>query len=202
MSSENNEPNDKAETIFSKKGKGPVFRRKNKPKNEETGDQIVNTQTAGQLRVQRDLSSLDPEDFPDTKIVRKEDEWMVFSLQIRPTSGFWKGGLFEFKFEIPVKYPFEGPKVICVDKIYHPNIDLEGKICVNILRPWKPTYSIDAVFFALLFLFSHPNPNDPLNNEAAADMRNDLEQFGRNVKQAMSGCLIGDAYFPKNRGLV
>ncbi|KAJ7966714.1 Ubiquitin-conjugating enzyme family protein [Quillaja saponaria] len=33
----------------------------------------------------------------------------------------------------------EAPKVKCKTKVYHPNIDLEGNVCLGILREdWKP----------------------------------------------------------------
>lgn len=97
----------------------------------------------------------------------------------------------------------------CVDKLYHPNIDLEGKVCVNILRPWKPTYSIQSVLFGLIYLFSNPNADDPLNSgplffslncvEAAADMRNDRDTFGANVLNALRGKRVNDIRFNVNR---
>jgi hypothetical protein len=38
--------------------------------------------------------------------------------------------------------------------VYHPNIDLEGNICLNILREdWKPVLSISSVVYGLQFLF-------------------------------------------------
>jgi ubiquitin-protein ligase len=38
---------------------------------------------------------------------------MEFSLVLKPNIGYWQGGTYEFKFNIPAKYPFEGPKVTC-----------------------------------------------------------------------------------------
>lgn len=39
-------------------------------------------------------------------------------------------------------------------QVYHPNIDLEGNICLNILREdWKPVLSISSVVYGLQFLF-------------------------------------------------
>ena len=39
-------------------------------------------------------------------------------------------------------------------QVYHPNIDLEGSICLNILREdWKPVLTITAVVYGLNFLF-------------------------------------------------
>ena len=48
--------------------------------------------------------------------------------------GFYKGGQFVFSFKVPQAYPHEPPKVKCETLVYHPNIDLEGNICLNILR--------------------------------------------------------------------
>ena len=49
-------------------------------------------------------------------------------------------------------------------QVYHPNIDLEGNVCLNILREeWKPILNVNAVIFGLQFLFLEPNPSDPLN---------------------------------------
>lgn len=31
-------------------------------------------------------------------------------------------------------YPHDPPKVKCETMVYHPNIDLEGNVCLNILR--------------------------------------------------------------------
>jgi hypothetical protein len=39
-------------------------------------------------------------------------------------------------------------------QVYHPNIDLDGNICLNILREdWKPVLSITSVVYGLQFLF-------------------------------------------------
>lgn len=39
-------------------------------------------------------------------------------------------------------------------QVYHPNIDPEGNVCLNILREdWKPVLSISSVIYGLQFLF-------------------------------------------------
>jgi hypothetical protein len=49
--------------------------------------------------------------------------------------------------------------------IYHPNINFEGKICLNVLRDgWQPVMTITHVLYGLLLLFEQPNPHDPLPN--------------------------------------
>ena len=49
----------------------------------------------------------------------------------------------------------------CLSQVFHPNIDLEGNICLNILREdWKPVLSISSIIYGLQFLFlvSHALP--------------------------------------------
>uniref|UniRef100_A0A8C5J437 UBC core domain-containing protein n=1 Tax=Junco hyemalis TaxID=40217 RepID=A0A8C5J437_JUNHY len=48
--------------------------------------------------------------------------------------GFYKGGKFVFSFKVGQGYPHDPPKVKCETMVYHPNIDLEGNVCLNILR--------------------------------------------------------------------
>ena len=84
----------------------------------------------------------------------------------------WKGGKYKFSVEVSPNYPHDAPKCKCETQIYHPNIDTQGNVCLNILRDdWKPVLGINAVILGLIFLFIEPNPNDPLNHEAAEIMR-------------------------------
>lgn len=70
--------------------------------------------------------------------------------------------------------------------VFHPNIDLEGNVCLNILREdWKPVLSINSVVYGLDFLFLDPNPEDPLNKEAAAMLRDQPRQFEQVVRQGI-----------------
>lgn len=39
-----------------------------------------------------------------------------------------------FGLQVGQGYPHDPPKVKCETMVYHPNIDLEGNVCLNILR--------------------------------------------------------------------
>jgi ubiquitin-conjugating enzyme E2 N len=66
------------------------------------------------------------------------------------------------------------PKVVFNTKIYHPNIDNLGRICLDILKDkWSPALQIRAVLLSIQALLSSPNPDDPLNNEAATLWKTD-----------------------------
>lgn len=128
------------------------------------------------------LGSTMTTEFPDP------DDILNFVLTIEPDEGMYRGGRFTFDFAINQSFPHEPPKVLCREKIYHPNIDVEGKICLNILREdWKPVLNLNAVIVGLQFLFLEPNASDPLNKEAAEDLKGNREGFKRNVRTSMGG---------------
>ncbi|MCJ1240140.1 NEDD8-conjugating protein ubc12 [Varicellaria rhodocarpa] len=153
----------------------------------EGGGQKKKKVTAAQLRVQKDLSELSLGstmrlEFPN------QDDILNFTLSIDPDEGMYKNGTFYFNFAINQNFPHDPPKVKCTQKIYHPNIDLEGNVCLNILREdWKPVLNLNAVIVGLQFLFLEPNASDPLNKEAAEDLRTNREGFKRNVRSSMGG---------------
>lgn len=121
-----------------------------------------------------------------------------FTVTVSPDTGFWKGATYVFQFHVPEHYPHVPPKIICRTKIYHPNIDMEGKVCLNILREdWKPVLDINAVIYGLCYLFYEPNPNDPLNHEAAELFRKDVKQFERLVSRTLRGGILDGTHFER-----
>lgn len=122
----------------------------------------------------------------------------TFYVIITPDTGYWAHATYNFTFTIPPHYPHSPPKVECNTKIYHPNINLDGKVCLNILREdWKPVLDINAVIYGLCFLFYQPNPEDPLNHEAAELFRKDSKQFERLVSRTLRGGQLDGVYFER-----
>ncbi|CAO3592984.1 unnamed protein product [Absidia cylindrospora] len=130
--------------------------------------------------------------------IRVQKDILNFKVTITPDEGFYKGGSFFFTFAINSNYPHEPPKVRCTQKIYHPNIDLDGNICLNILREdWKPVLSLHSVMVGLQYLFLEPNADDPLNKEAAEDLRKNRQQFASNVTSSMNGSKINGILYDR-----
>ena len=65
------------------------------------------------------------------------------------------------------------PKVRFLTKIYHPNVDKLGRICLDILKDkWSPALQIRTVLLSIQALLSAPNPDDPLDNNVAEVWKN------------------------------
>ena len=108
----------------------------------------------------------------------------------------WKGGKYKFTVTVPPTFPFNAPKCHCDTQIYHPNIDMLGNICLNILKAdWNPIISINTVMLGFIFLFMEPNPDDPLNHEAAELMRNNEQSFKEKVTKPLRGGNFDGAQF-------
>lgn len=154
----------------------------------------------GELRLKKEIGELDlPRHaeihFPDQNNIMKFE---LFVNLADEQSSLWSGGKYKFTVNVSNGYPHEAPKCHCETPIYHPNIDLQGNVCLNILRAdWKPVLGINTVILGLVFLFIEPNPNDPLNKEAAELMRNNPASFAQKVKTSLRGGNIDGVAFPK-----
>ncbi|KAJ6859553.1 ubiquitin-conjugating enzyme E2-17 kDa isoform X2 [Populus alba x Populus x berolinensis] len=64
-----------------------------------------------------------------------------------PADSPYAGGVFLVSIHFPPDYPFKPPKVAFRTKVFHPNINSNGSICLDILKEqWSPALTISKRF--------------------------------------------------------
>ncbi len=61
----------------------------------------------------------------------------------------------------------------------------------------KNSSFLDFDIIPILLSFQEPNPEDPLNKEAAEILQNNRRLFEQNVAKAMRGGYVGSTYFER-----
>tara|TARA_B110001450_G_scaffold233406_1_gene236690 strand:+ start:2638 stop:3078 length:441 start_codon:yes stop_codon:yes gene_type:complete len=111
----------------------------------------------------------------------------IITLSIQgPIDSDYEHGTWQIKITIPPNYPFVSPSVGFIDKIYHPNIDLRsGSICLNTLNEtWTPIYNLSHIYNIFIpQLLLYPNPEDPLNEEAARLFKENQIVYKENINK-------------------
>ena len=95
-----------------------------------------------------------------------------------PEDSPYTGGVFFLSIHFPTDYPFNPPKIAFTTRIYHPNINSNGSICLDILKSkWSPALTISKVLLSICSLLCDPNPEDPLVPEIARQFKSDKEKY-------------------------
>ena len=103
---------------------------------------------------------------------------------IGPTETAYEGGIFKLKILFPADYPFKPPKITFETRIYHPNINANGGICLDILKDqWSPALNITKVLLSICSLLDEPNPDDPLMPEIAQLFKSNKPEFTRIARE-------------------
>ena len=103
---------------------------------------------------------------------------------IGPENSPYEDGIFFLDIKIPEDYPFQPPKVTFVTKIYHPNINSNGIICIDILKKnWSPILTIPKVLLSICSMLTDPNPDDPLMPEIAKQYKENRDKFRKIARE-------------------
>ena len=107
-----------------------------------------------------------------------EDLFKWQSAIMGPSDSPFSDGIFFLNITFPPEYPFKPPKCHFTTKIYHPNINSNGGICLDILKDnWSPALTISKVLLSICSLLTDPNPDDPLVPEIASLYTTNREKY-------------------------
>jgi ubiquitin-conjugating enzyme E2 N len=101
-----------------------------------------------------------------------------------PSDSPYQGGVFKLEMFLPEDFPSKPPKCRFMTKLYHPNVDALGRICLDILKEqWSPAIRLGPVCLSLQSLLASPNPEDPLDQNIATAWRKDEKAAKATARQ-------------------
>ncbi|CAA2989849.1 ubiquitin-conjugating enzyme E2 20-like [Olea europaea subsp. europaea] len=81
----------------------------------------------------------------------------------------FEGTEYKLSLSFPPDYPFKPPKVKFETSCFHPNFDMHGNICLDILQDkWSSAYDVRTILLSIQSLLGEPNTSSPLNTQAAS----------------------------------
>ncbi|KAG5492001.1 hypothetical protein GH5_00900 [Leishmania sp. Ghana 2012 LV757] len=137
-------------------------------------------------RIQKELKDLEKDPPANTSggPVNDSDLFNWKATIIGPEDSPYAGGLFFLNIHFPSDYPFKPPKLQFTTKIYHPNINNNGGICLDILKgQWSPALTISKVLLSVCSLLTDPNPDDPLVPDIARQYKTDRSAFNKTAAE-------------------
>jgi ubiquitin-conjugating enzyme E2 D/E len=132
------------------------------------------------MRLKREYADMLKDPVPNCTAgpIREEDLFKWEAMIFGPEDTPYAGGCFKLLINFGNEYPFKPPIVQFVTKVYHPNINTAGGICLDILKTqWSPALTISKVLLSICSLLSEPNPSDPLMPDIAYQYTHDRTKY-------------------------
>jgi ubiquitin-conjugating enzyme E2 D len=132
--------------------------------------------------------------------VTTESMFKILGTIVGPPTTPYAGGIFHVRINIPRDYPFTPPVCWFVTRVYHPNIDEKGAICLDLLTDfWSPAFYVTKILAAIRSLLYDPNPDDPIVPEAAHLCKTDLTRYESKVREWTRLYATGEIIYPNTR---
>ncbi|XP_003389722.1 PREDICTED: ubiquitin-conjugating enzyme E2 G2-like [Amphimedon queenslandica] len=110
-----------------------------------------------------------------------------------PEDSPFDGGVFAAELVFPQDYPLNPPKMKFISEIFHPNVYLDGRVCISILHTpgddplgyetaaerWSPVQSIEKILLSVVSMLAEPNDESGANVDASKMWRENRDQFNK-----------------------
>lgn len=123
-----------------------------------------------------------PPDLCSANLVSHNNIKLWNAIIIGPKDTVYENGVFNLQLKFTDDYPLVPPRVKFITRIYHPNINKNGRICLDILKKeWSPALSVRTILLSICSLLAEPNPDDPLVPDIGRLYLNRREIFNQNA---------------------
>jgi ubiquitin-conjugating enzyme E2 D/E len=145
--------------------------------------------TAMVKRLQKELEIVTTKMGLDVELVDDRiDRWQI--ALPGPQGTPYEKGTFLVSLSFPPSFPLTAPEVTFGTRIYHPNIDAKGNVCMGLLKEWQLKFSIEHLLTSLLDLLRNPNAQDPLNKEAGGMYVSNISRYNETVRAYVTNFAI------------
>uniref|UniRef100_A0A0D9VKC5 UBC core domain-containing protein n=1 Tax=Leersia perrieri TaxID=77586 RepID=A0A0D9VKC5_9ORYZ len=118
-----------------------------------------------------------------------------------PAGTPYAGGTFPIDISFPAHYPSCPPKITFKTKVYHPNIDEEGQIVLDILKKnWAASVTIQTLLRCVVSVLYDPLLDYPINEDIAFQYLYEYKKYEEEAKawtEKYSSTAIASHYLPK-----
>ena len=129
-----------------------------------------------------------------------EDNFLIWNiLLIGPADTIFEGGIFKCQLTFTKEYPIKPPTFNFIDKIFHPNIYKDGKVCISILHEgtdifgyeniserWNPSQNVNSILMSIISLLPEPNFDSPANIDASVLWRSNYNEYKKKIYKLVS----------------
>ena len=136
-------------------------------------------------RLEKELLIFKNKPIEDVSAFAKNNNLTEWNCTIKgPEKTPYENGTFHLKLKIPSDYPFKPPNLVFTTKIYHPNVSLDGKICLDILNnAWTAGIFIQKLLLMVISFLNEPNPEHGFNQEALNLYNLNKDVYNKKVKE-------------------
>jgi ubiquitin-conjugating enzyme E2 D/E len=115
-----------------------------------------------------------------------DDDIYLWNASVRgPTGTPYEGGCFHLAVRFPQEYPFRPPHLRFITPIYHPNVDENGEMSLDLtFHSWSPAITLHQVLLHLVAVLEVPNPDNCLRPELGQLHRTNRAAFEDNAREA------------------